>query len=128
LQCYLGIEPDKTLHIGDQFLNTGNDYAARAASPCVWITNPVETSYCLKTILRLAGVPVALLPEMMNRIESSIPDAEDDDVAIKINDSQNAERRKESKIDFEEIERRRASAKIMDVYTGEMVNRSATLN
>ena len=132
LQCYLGIEPDKTLHIGDQFLNTGNDYAARAASPCVWITNPIETSYCLKTILRLAGVPVAVPspPEHMERAESSNPDTDEDDVVIEINDDNNRQsvERKESKIDFEEIERRRASAKIMDVYTGEMVNRSATLN
>ena len=132
LQCYLGIEPDKTLHIGDQFLNTGNDYAARAASPCVWITNPTETSYCLKTILRLAGVPVAVPPppEMMERVESSNPDTDDDDVVVEIKDNNDSHSTNhiESKIDFEEIERRRASAKIMDVYTGEMVNRSATLS
>ena len=44
LQTYLGIEPMETLHIGDQFLNTGNDYAARDVCPCVWITSPVETT------------------------------------------------------------------------------------
>ena len=65
----------------------------------------------------------------MDRAESSNPDTDEDDVVIEINDNDNRNvERKESKIDFEEIERRRASAKIMDVYTGEMVNRSATLN
>ena len=133
LQCYLDIEPDKTLHIGDQFLNTGNDYAARAASPCVWITNPVETKYCLKMILRLGGVPVAIpLPsDTIDRVDASNPDTDDDMAfAIEINSNSynQSTERKGSKIDFEEIERRRASAKIMDVYTGEMVNRSATLN
>lgn len=33
LQSYLGIEAAETLHIGDQFLNTGNDYAARDCCP-----------------------------------------------------------------------------------------------
>jgi hypothetical protein len=31
------------LHVGDQFLNTGNDYAARDVCPCVWIVSPTET-------------------------------------------------------------------------------------
>jgi IMP and pyridine-specific 5'-nucleotidase len=135
LQCYLGIEPAETLHIGDQFLNTGNDYAARAASPCVWITNPTETSYCLKTILRLAGVQVTIPPEKsddsnMNTNNNSTDSIDDDyeyDEGDHIGDLQELVP-SSSKIDFEEIERRRASAKIMDVYTGEMVNRSATLN
>lgn len=37
LQSYLGVPAVETLHIGDQFLNTGNDYAARDVSPCIWI-------------------------------------------------------------------------------------------
>ena len=56
LGSYLGVEPSDILHIGDQFLNTGNDYAARDVCPCIWITSPDETTYILKTILRLAGV------------------------------------------------------------------------
>jgi len=56
LQSYLGVPAQETLHIGDQFLNTGNDYAARAVCPCIWITSPEETTYILKSILRLAGV------------------------------------------------------------------------
>jgi len=55
LQAYLDVSATETLHIGDQFLNTGNDYAARDVSPCVWIINPVETTYILKSMLRLAG-------------------------------------------------------------------------
>ena len=58
LQSYLGVPPEESLHIGDQFLNTGNDFAARSVCPCVWITSPEETSYILKSILRLAGVPL----------------------------------------------------------------------
>jgi IMP and pyridine-specific 5'-nucleotidase len=129
LQCYLGIEPAETLHIGDQFLNTGNDYAARAASPCVWITNPTETSYCLKTILRLAGVSVAVpVVDSKNKESSSaVAENDEDEVAVSAHRNDTAERKAVSHIDFEEIERRRASAKIMDVYTGEMVSGSAAL-
>ena len=38
LSSYLGMPVTQTLHIGDQFLNTGNDYAARDICPCIWIT------------------------------------------------------------------------------------------
>ncbi len=58
LASYLGMPPEQTIHVGDQFLNTGNDYAARDICPCIWITNPDETTYILKSILRLAGVPL----------------------------------------------------------------------
>jgi IMP and pyridine-specific 5'-nucleotidase len=127
LQCYLGIEPAETLHIGDQFLNTGNDYAARAASPCVWITNPTETSYCLKTILRLAGVQVTP-PDNDGNIGTLEVENDDDDDAVNsdLNGTPVAPKLL-SNMNFEEIERRRASAKIMDVYTGEMVSRSVAL-
>jgi IMP and pyridine-specific 5'-nucleotidase len=56
LQSFLGVAPEKTLHIGDQFLNTGNDYAARACAPCIWIINPKETTYILK-VSELQEVP-----------------------------------------------------------------------
>lgn len=58
LASYLGIAHKETIHIGDQFLNTGNDFAARDICPCIWIINPEETTYLLKTTLRLAGVPI----------------------------------------------------------------------
>lgn len=63
LASYLGIPNEQTIHVGDQFLNTGNDYAARGVCPCIWITNPDETTYILKSILRLAGVPLDSFPE-----------------------------------------------------------------
>lgn len=120
LQGYLGVEPAETLHIGDQFLNTGNDYAARDASPCVWIINPTETMYVLKTILRLSGVQVAL-PDDIKK-EDDEDDDDDDGVTTVM---EHGTERRPSSIDFAEIERRRAAAKEMDVYTGEMVSRSA---
>jgi len=123
LQAYLGIEPAETLHIGDQFLNTGNDFAARAVSPCIWIINPQETTYILKSILRLAGVRV-ILPETKEC------DHGDDD---SVNESVSGQRPAltstpsgGSIIDFKEIERRRETIKktasTMDPYTGEMSN------
>jgi IMP and pyridine-specific 5'-nucleotidase len=118
LQCYLGIEPAETLHIGDQFLNTGNDYAARDASPCVWIVSPIETQYVLKTILRLAGVEVALSEDQKE---------EDDDSTIPLEARKRCVTRKPSgDIDFDEIERRRSVTQEMNVYTGEMLSRPAT--
>ncbi len=55
LQAYLGLPPEACLHVGDQFLNTGNDHAARSCSPCAWITSPLETAYILKRLLDFAG-------------------------------------------------------------------------
>ena len=63
LAAYLDINYRETIHVGDQFLNTGNDYAARSVCPCIWITNPDETTYILKSILRLAGVPLDTFPD-----------------------------------------------------------------
>eukprot|EP00545_Synedropsis_sp_CCMP1620_P002714 CAMPEP_0119009962 /NCGR_PEP_ID=MMETSP1176-20130426/4705_1 /TAXON_ID=265551 /ORGANISM="Synedropsis recta cf, Strain CCMP1620" /LENGTH=483 /DNA_ID=CAMNT_0006962547 /DNA_START=1 /DNA_END=1449 /DNA_ORIENTATION=+ len=68
LQSYTGISTTDTLHIGDQFLNTGNDYAARDVCPCIWITSPIETTYILKSILRLANIS---LMEDMSRGDRS---------------------------------------------------------
>ena len=106
LQSYLGISCEETLHIGDQFLLTGNDFAARSICPCVWITSPEETTYILKTILRLAGVPLMVLtnPSMAEEKDAS---------------GQQAEVGK--KVDFEEAGKRTSRFK-MDVYTGEYIN------
>lgn len=51
LQAFLQISPKNTLHVGDQFLSTGNDIAARYVSPCVWIISPNETEKMLEHIL-----------------------------------------------------------------------------
>jgi len=97
LSSYLGIDPHEILHIGDQFLNTGNDFAARAVCPCIWITSPEETTYILKTILRLAGISFQLDNEMeASAILAGKP------------------------VDFDEMERRTKAVKDMDVYTGEV--------
>eukprot|EP00964_Phaeocystis_antarctica_P157409 scaffold127585_cov51-Phaeocystis_antarctica.AAC.2 len=42
---------ESVLHVGDQFLNTGNDYEARNSCPCLWIVSPTETKQVLKHIL-----------------------------------------------------------------------------
>lgn len=105
LQSYLGVQAVKTLHIGDQFLNTGNDYAARDVCPCIWITSPEETTYILKSILRLAGLGVAT--EQENAL--AIPKQD--------------ELKRNLPVDFSEIERRSKAVKVMDVYTGEMITK-----
>ena len=107
LQSYLGIPCEETLHIGDQFLLTGNDFAARSICPCVWITSPEETTYILKTILRLAGVPLMVLTNPST--------AEEKDA------SRRAQAEVGMKVDFKEAERRTSRFK-MDVYTGEYIN------
>lgn len=57
MQALLGItRADACLHVGDQFLNTGNDFAARAVSPCIWIINPLETEKILHRILHVLGL------------------------------------------------------------------------
>lgn len=106
LQSYLGIPSEETLHIGDQFLNTGNDFAARSVCPCVWITSPEETTYILKSILRLAGVPLlAQLSPVAEEKEKTETDV-----------------RRNSNVDFSEVERRATRALKMDVYTGEYIS------
>ncbi|KAL7532854.1 hypothetical protein ACHAXR_004896 [Thalassiosira sp. AJA248-18] len=110
LQSYLGIPAEETLHIGDQFLNTGNDFAARSVCPCVWITSPEETTYILKSILRLAGVPLMAL---MNPLAGE-KDAKEEQAEEKVG----------KKVDFEEAGRR-TSRVTMDVYTGEYIKQMA---
>jgi len=72
----------------------------------VWITSPEETTYILKTILRLAGVPLMVLmnPSMAEEKDASGQQAEAG-----------------MKVDFEEAGRRTTRFK-MDVYTGEYLN------
>ena len=109
LQAYLDIAADETLHIGDQFLNTGNDYAARDSCPCLWITKPEETTYILKLILRMAGVEQL---EHIPTVTEGVP----------LNDQQ----AHGSSVNFDDAARRISTSNLkMDVYTGEMVK---TLN
>jgi len=110
LQSYLGIPAVETLHIGDQFLNTGNDFAARDVCPCVWITSPDETTYILKSILRLAGLDRADLLTPNNIHQNGVTS----------NSGMNHEDAEKKKVDFGEIERRTKVMQIMDVYTGEV--------
>ncbi|KAL3779345.1 hypothetical protein HJC23_007475 [Cyclotella cryptica] len=109
LQSYLGIPPEETLHIGDQFLNTGNDFAARSICPCVWITSPDETTYILKSILRLAGVPLMSLVHSLD--EKAGGYGREDD---------NTGEEGKKVVDFTEMERRLSGMK-MDVFTGEII-------
>eukprot|EP00123_Amoebidium_parasiticum_P018165 comp24121_c1_seq1/m.43736 comp24121_c1_seq1/g.43736 ORF comp24121_c1_seq1/g.43736 comp24121_c1_seq1/m.43736 type:complete len:537 (-) comp24121_c1_seq1:233-1843(-) len=53
LQAYVGSTPSTTLHIGDQFLSTGNDHATRTACTTAWISNPAETEEVLNVLLEL---------------------------------------------------------------------------
>jgi IMP and pyridine-specific 5'-nucleotidase len=51
LQSFFGFQGQHCLHVGDQFLNTGNDFAARGCCPTVWVTSPLETYYVVRRIL-----------------------------------------------------------------------------
>lgn len=50
---YLSINPSKSLHVGDQFLSTGNDFATRTSCCTVWIVNPEETRDILSRLVNL---------------------------------------------------------------------------
>ena len=90
--------------IGDQFLNTGNDFAARSICPCVWITSPEETTYILKSILRFTGIPYINVISPVNSSNDELAKDEFD---------------RQLSVDFNEVECRLSGVK-MDVYTGEM--------
>jgi len=105
LCAYLGLPAIKTLHIGDQFLSTGNDVAARSVCPCIWITCPEETTYMLKSILKLASVPLGDAPSALAlSVENKDAKAKEVDVT-------------------KMIQRRQAQAprQLMDPYTGDMI-------
>ncbi|KAJ1900318.1 IMP 5'-nucleotidase [Kickxella alabastrina] len=50
LQNMLGAGPQSTLHVGDQFLSTGNDISTRTACCTCWIINPQETQSMLNEL------------------------------------------------------------------------------
>lgn len=102
LSAYLGMPKETILHIGDQFLNTGNDFAARDICPCCWITSPDETTYVLKTILRLSGLSLEQGP------------GDDDDTDDEKSENKGGEG---LHVNLKTVASRNA---MMDVYTGEM--------
>mmetsp|Transcript_24513 Transcript_24513/g.35892 ORF Transcript_24513/g.35892 Transcript_24513/m.35892 type:complete len:526 (+) Transcript_24513:203-1780(+) len=113
LQSYLGVPLEKTLHIGDQFLNTGNDYAARTVCPCVWITSPDETTYILKSILRLANISLDAMLRANSMDETDMDSGNGDTPATG------------KSLDFAEMERRTKMVELMDVYTGEILRKAS---
>ncbi|KAH7042421.1 IMP-specific 5-nucleotidase [Linnemannia elongata] len=57
LQTYLGAAPEATVHVGDQFLSTGNDFATRSSCCTLWIVSPEETEGVLKELTPLLTIP-----------------------------------------------------------------------
>lgn len=51
LQDWFKIKSYNCLHVGDQFLQNGNDFAARSTCPTIWITSPHETEKILEHLL-----------------------------------------------------------------------------
>lgn len=62
LQAFLKVPHSHCLHVGDQFLNVGNDIPARQSTACIWIVNPHETSKVLQHVLRYKKIPLRLPP------------------------------------------------------------------
>ena len=79
---------------------------ARDICPCVWITSPDETTYILKTILRLAGVSLE-------------GDASDDLTDGSEEDKSDTEGKRKSLVNLSTVASRNS---MMDVYTGEMLS------
>ena len=50
---FFNVPPSSALHVGDQFLATGNDIATRSACCTVWITSPEETEEVLNHLSKL---------------------------------------------------------------------------
>jgi len=48
---YLKVEGPDTIHIGDQFLSTGNDLSARRACTTSWVSSPEETITVLQNLV-----------------------------------------------------------------------------
>ena len=67
LQAWLGIAKDATMHVGDQFLNTGNDVRARNVAPCLWIISPAETAKVLVHVLHECEIERHYTPAHVDR-------------------------------------------------------------
>ena len=53
---YLRCKGSETLHVGDQFLGTGNDIATREGCCTVWISEPEETASLLEDLIPILRV------------------------------------------------------------------------
>jgi IMP and pyridine-specific 5'-nucleotidase len=53
LQGLLSASPTTTVHIGDRFTRSGNDFRARDCSSCLWVANPRETCELLNSLIPL---------------------------------------------------------------------------
>ncbi|KAJ2401917.1 IMP 5'-nucleotidase [Coemansia sp. RSA 2559] len=53
IQQLVASPADATLHVGDQFLSTGNDLSTRSACCTCWIINPLETRDMLTDLVSL---------------------------------------------------------------------------
>jgi hypothetical protein len=71
LQAFFGLDNHHCLHVGDQFLNTGNDLAARETCPCIWITSPRETQKILGHILKFMGISTDSIEIDDNKIKNN---------------------------------------------------------
>jgi IMP and pyridine-specific 5'-nucleotidase len=77
-QRLLTVPKAACLHVGDQFLTTGNDHASRASCPCLWITNPDETKRVLKDVLEVLdadAAPPAAPNTARGRASTKVPPA-----------------------------------------------------
>ena len=54
LQSYFQVPPGGCIHVGDQFLGTGNDISTRKVCSTIWIENPKETFKILDHVLRFS--------------------------------------------------------------------------
>mmetsp|Transcript_26485 Transcript_26485/g.34342 ORF Transcript_26485/g.34342 Transcript_26485/m.34342 type:complete len:437 (-) Transcript_26485:253-1563(-) len=86
LQRYLGLSPDVCMHVGDQFLSTGNDIAARSVCPTIWISNPRETKCILKTILKIHGLITTMDDEELHSPTRKISSTSEANVDYPITD------------------------------------------
>ena len=88
------------MHVGDQFLQTGNDISARDTCATIWITSPKETFKILDHLLRFSLG--------MDKVERAAAAAKADDL-----DNQ-------SQSDATSPRNAPPSPPRMDVYTGEL--------
>jgi IMP and pyridine-specific 5'-nucleotidase len=112
LQAYFRVPKGGCLHVGDQFLKTGNDISARSACPCIWITSPKETFKILDYVLRFSLD--------MDKVDQAAAAAKADDLAAEMAISPGNSPRKgdsDNKFSFP------PPAPKMDIYTGEMLNK-----
>jgi IMP and pyridine-specific 5'-nucleotidase len=52
LMRYVGAAPHEVLHVGDRFTQSGNDSATRDVCSILWVANPEETGFFIKTLLK----------------------------------------------------------------------------